>query len=471
MSNQRQNRRERRNSDDTIAAVATPIGVGGIHVVRLSGSNSRRIADSVFDGGIRLSEAPSHTAHHGAIIDPATSDVLDDVVAVVMWQPKSYTCEDTIEFSTHGSPYVSSRLVELLIANGARLAEPGEFTLRAFLNGRLDLSQAEAVADLISAKAATSHRIAVAQLQGNLSSTISRLRDNLLTSLSLLEAYTDFPEEDIESSEQQQIGVSVEAAREEIGSLIESFESGRILREGLAVPIVGPPNSGKSSLFNYLLDHDRAIVTEQPGTTRDTISEFISIDGLPVHLMDTAGLHESADPVEQAGIERTRKQVKNSDVVILLVDGSCENPVESMNDMMKQIGEKPRLCAVNKVDLMSEKEVDRQRVALAPGTLFVSALTGDGIAEMRRALLSAAFPQGEVPETTGIRIANIRHKIALEKAMSQLEDVALAIEENRSYELTAFDLRLAVASLGEIVGEITPDDVLDRIFASFCIGK
>lgn len=471
MSNHRQNRRKRRSSDDTIAAVATPIGAGGIHVVRVSGPDSRRIADSVFDGGVKLTKAESHTAHYGAVIDPVTRDVLDDVVAVVMWQPKSYTCEDTVEFSTHGSPYVSSKLVELLIANGARLADPGEFTLRAFLNGRLDLSQAEAVADLISAKAATSHRIAVAQLQGNVSTAISRLRDNLITSLSLLEAYTDFPEEDIELTEQQQIGTSVETAREEIESLIDSFESGRILKEGLAVPIVGPPNSGKSSLFNYLLDHDRAIVTEQPGTTRDTISEFISIDGLPVHLIDTAGLHEASDSVEQAGIVRTRRQIEHSDMVILLVDGTCENLNDSIKDMMKQTGEKPRLCVVNKVDLMSDKDIRRERSALASGTLFISALTGEGIPELRRGLLSAVFPQGEIPETTGIRIANIRHKTALEKAKSQLEDVAQAIEENRSHELTAFDLRLAVASLGEIVGEITPDDVLERVFAKFCIGK
>lgn len=458
-------------NNDTIAAVATPSGVGGIHVVRLSGPDSRRIADTIFVGGTTLSEAPSHTAHHGDIVDRSTGKSLDDVIAVVMWEPKSYTCEDTVEFSTHGSSYISGRLVEMLIANGARLAKPGEFTLRAFLNGRLDLSQAEAVADLIAARTESSHRIAIAQLAGNLSTLIKQLRDNLLTSLSLLEAYTDFPEEDIEPSHYQQVKASVKSARGEIDKLLNSFDTGRILRDGLRIPIIGPPNSGKSSLFNYLLDHDRAIVYSEPGTTRDTISEYISLGGLPVQLTDTAGLHDSTDPVESAGVERSMTAIDRADLLIGLVDGTSNDSVDAVAAMMKRAGNTPILCAVNKVDLLGDSEIEALRASLSEKTLYISALRGDGIEELRQTMLESAFPGGRFPEEDEMRIASIRHKAALQKAKEQLGAVAEALSEQRSHEFVAFDLKLAVASLGEITGEITADEVLNRIFSDFCIGK
>jgi tRNA modification GTPase len=458
-------------SNDTIAAVATPSGVGGIHVVRLSGPDSRRIADSIFVGRTTLSEAPSHTAHHGNIVDRSTGKLLDDVIAVLMWEPRSYTCEDTVEFSTHGSPYISGRLVEMLIANGARLAEPGEFTLRAFLNGRLDLSQAEAVADLIAARTESGHRIALAQLAGNLSNLINQLRDNLLTSLSLLEAYTDFPEEDIELSHYQQVKTTVELARGEIDKLLNSFDTGRILRDGLRVPIIGPPNSGKSSLFNYLLDHDRAIVFSEPGTTRDTISECISIGGLTVQLTDTAGLHDSCDPVENAGVERSMKAIDRADVLIALVDGTSNDLVDAVAAMTKRSGNTPILCVVNKVDLLDDSEIEALRASLSAKTLYISALRGNGIEELRQAVLESVFPGGGLREDDEIRIASIRHKAALLNAKEQLGAVALALSEQRSHEFVAFDLKLAMASLGEITGEITADEVLNRIFSDFCIGK
>ena len=458
-------------NNDTIAAVATPSGVGGIHVVRLSGPDSRRITDSIFVGGTTLSEAPSHTAHYGNIVDRSTGKLLDEVIAVLMWEPKSYTCEDTVEFSTHGSPYISGKLVEMLVANGARLAKPGEFTLRAFLNGRLDLSQAEAVADLIAARTESSHQIALAQLAGNLSDLINELRDSLLTSLSLLEAYTDFPEEDIESSHYQKVKASVESARVVIDKLLNSFDTGRILKDGLRVPIIGPPNSGKSSLFNYLLDHDRAIVFPEPGTTRDTISESISIGGLTVQLTDTAGLHDSTDSVERAGIERSKKAIERADILIGLADGTSESVADAVAAMMRRAGNTPILCAVNKVDLLNKSEIEVLRASLSDKTLYISSVRGDGIEELRQTVLESALPGGRFRDEDEIRIASIRHKAALQEAKEQLGAVSLAFSEERSHEFVAFDLKLAVASLGEIVGEITADEVLNRIFSDFCIGK
>lgn len=461
-----------RRNDDTIAAIATPSGIGGIHIVRLSGKECRQIADAVFVGRGPLSGVPSHTAHYGKIVDRSTAELLDDVIALVMWEPKSYTCEDTVEFSTHGSPYISTRLLELLIAEGARLAKPGEFTLRAFLNGRLDLSQAEAVADLIAAKTESSHRIAAAQLEGNLSGWINSLRDNLLTSLSLLEAYTDFPEEEIEPSHFQQVKTSIKSAGLEVSKLLNSFYTGRMLKEGLVVPIVGPPNSGKSSLFNHLLDHDRAIVTPEPGTTRDTICEFISLHGLPVELIDTAGLHDSEDPVEIAGIERSGRAIEEADLLIGLVDGTAIDLMDSLKTVVEKSAVGKRVVyAVNKIDLLESETIRSLRSSLPDGTLFISALRGDGIDELKRSVLSTVFPGGELPRKDETRIASLRHKIALEKAKEQLDSASVALEEERSHEFVAFDLKLAVSSLGEIIGEITADDVLERIFSDFCIGK
>ncbi len=468
MSNRKKNQRR---SSDTIAAVATPFGSGGIHIVRLSGQDCRRIADTVFAGRTRLSEAPSHTAHYGNIVDRTTGELLDDVLAVVMWEPRSYTCEDTVEFSSHGSPYISGRLVEMLLASGARPAGPGEFTLRAFLNGRLDLSQAEAVADLIAAKTEASHRIAINQLGGGLSDLINRLKDHLLTSLSLMEAYIDFPEEEIEPSSTQQIRASIDSARTEIDRLLKSFDTGRILRDGLRIPIVGPPNSGKSSLFNYLLRHDRAIVTPEPGTTRDTISEVVSLDGIPVELVDTAGIHGSSDPIEKAGIERSTREIESADVIVGLVDGTAENPAAAMAEVKDMLEGRRAIFAVNKIDILDDAAVELLRRRLPEETLFISALRGTGVDQLRLRALGSVLPGGSLPEKNETTIANIRHKAALERANEQLEQVLRALSDGTSSEFVAFDLKLAMASLGEIVGDITTDDVLNRIFSQFCIGK
>jgi len=458
-------------SEPTIAAVSTPIGIGGIHIVRISGPEARQIADTLFRGRQSLIDSPSYTAHHGTILDPSTGETLDDVVAVVMCAPHSYTCEDTVEISTHGSPYISSKLVELLVRNGAEHAKPGEFTLRAFLNGRLDLSQAEAVADLIAARTESSHRVAISQLEGNLSKRVNALRDNLIKALSILEAYTDFPEEDIDSAHLAQVTEAMLSADVDIRAMLATFETGRILKDGLVVPIVGPPNSGKSSLFNYLLDHDRAIVTSIPGTTRDTISEFVNIGGLPVELIDTAGIHDTSDPIEIAGVARSKQQMVSADVIIGLVDCTEDDLSAVAHEIVNRTGTAGMILAVNKIDLIDNSALQAIKASLSNDVLYISALTGEGISKLKSAILSSTFPDGKLPEKDEVRVASERHKSALEKAAEQLQTARMSLSENKSHEFVAFDLKLAVGQIEEIIGKITPDDVLDRIFSNFCIGK
>jgi tRNA modification GTPase len=460
-----------KKNSETIAAVATPLGKGGIHVVRLSGLDTRAIADRVFDGSVALSSAASHTAHYGKITDPESGVHLDDVIAVTMWEPRSYTREDTVEFSTHGSPFISTQLVELLVRCGARLAEPGEFTLRAFLNGRIDLSQAEAVADLISADTQLSHRVAMSQLEGRVSEHVNTLRDNLLQSLALIEAYTDFPEENIARSHFDQIESSMATACEEIESLIESFECGRILKDGLVVAIVGPPNAGKSSLFNYLLDHERTIVASRPGTTRDSVSETVSIDGLMVELIDTAGIHDTSDPIDRAAVERSRSEIVGADVLIGIVDGLSDNVDEQLREISTLAPGKTTIRVLNKIDVMDDDKIEAIRSLLPDDVQYISAVSGEGTDALKRALIRHAFPGGKLSDKGEVRISSVRHRDALSRSRSQLRSAIDTLREGRGPELVAFELRLAADQLGLIVGKLTPDEILNQIFSRFCIGK
>jgi len=463
-------RRTNENSD-TIAAISTPRGAGGIHVIRISGPDSRSIADSVFRGRARLSDSSTHRAHYGNIIDPNTNETVDEAVATVMVAPDSYTCEDVVELSVHGSPYIARKVLELLISQDARLAEPGEFTQRAFLNGRLDLSQAEAVADLIASRTEMSHRAALDQLSGRLSDNVNTLRERLVEALSLLEAYIDFPEEDIEDSHYGEIVAAVDAADSEIASLIDSYETGRIMRNGLTVPIIGPPNSGKSSLFNYLLKNERAIVTDLPGTTRDTISESIEIEGIAVELIDTAGIRESEDRVEIAGIERTKEQIDNADIVIAIVDATEPDSPRLMEDIVTLLDSKPTVRLFNKIDVMKDSDLGVLRSSTGQDSLFVSAVTGDGINHLITAITDKGFPSDIGNTKDEVVVTSIRHRNALRAAREDIEKTRLSIQVGLSHDLVAFELRSAVSNLGEIVGQIAPDELLNRIFDRFCIGK
>jgi tRNA modification GTPase len=392
-------------------------------------------------------------------------------MAVVMWQPNSYTCDDTVEFSTHGSSYVSSQVVELLVRSGARHAGPGEFTLRAYLNGRIDLSQAEAVADLIAAKTELSHRTALAQLSGNLSVVVTRLRKDLVTSLAMLEAYTDFPDEEIDESHLRLASETIASAMQSCGRLVKSFSSGRVLKEGIVVPIVGAPNSGKSSLFNYLLDHDRAIVTPTAGTTRDTISECISVNGLAVELIDTAGIRESPDAIELAGIERSRREIERANIVVALVDSTSQTLITDIAILTESMAHKIHVLAANKIDLLDERQLDSIRKTLGEKVVPISALTGSGIDDLKDVIFRRALPDDEASEKDQVKVSTVRHKVALESAIEQLKSARDALNDKRGPEIVAFEFRLAIDSLSQITGEISADDVLDEIFSRFCIGK
>ncbi len=463
-------RKTNRNSD-TIAAVSTPRGTGGIHVIRLSGPESRRIADSVFRGNTTLSGSATHRAHYGKIIDPETDALIDQAVATVMIAPKSYTCEDVVEISVHGSQFVAGKALELLISQGARLAEPGEFTQRAYLNGRLDLSQAEAVADLISSRTDLSHRAALEQLSGRLSESVKVLRSKLVESLALLEAYIDFPEEAIEEKHYDTIVKSVAEADAEIAKLISSYETGRIMRDGLCVPLVGPPNSGKSSLFNYFLNTERAIVTELPGTTRDTISESIDIGGIAVELIDTAGIRESEDRIEIAGIERTREQIEKADLIVAIVDCSEPDCSRLMDDIGGLLDGKTVVRVFNKLDIVDSDSLGRLKSGASADDIHLSATTGEGTDRLIAAIRDRGIPDAVTGTKGEVLVTNLRHRNALRAAKEDLEKTSLSMREGLSHELVAFELRSAVSDLEEIVGTVAPDEVLHRIFDSFCIGK
>jgi len=469
MPNRRQKTKE--NNEDTIAAVSTPSGSGGIHVVRVSGLDALTIADTLFKGAAKLDSVASHTAHYGKILDSTNGEVLDNVVALVMREPNSYTCEDTVEFSTHGSSFIATRLVEMLIKEGARLAEPGEFTLRAFLNGRLDLSQAEAVADLIAARTESSHRVAITQLEGRVSERVNTLRDNVIAALTILEAYTDFPEEEIEPEHLGRVEESITSASDDIRDLVSTFDAGRMMKDGLLVPIVGEPNCGKSSLFNCMLSQNRAIVTSSPGTTRDTIAETLNIGGLPVRLVDTAGIRVASDPIESEGVERTRQQMSQADIVITLVDATVPNVGRTLEATCGQVSNDNLLRVVNKIDLIEAGVLEDLRRQLPDDLMFVSAKTGDGAKKLTEAIRHRAMPDGSLLEKADIGIASVRHKTALENADRQLMTALQSLKQGKSHEFVVFDLKLAVGYLEAIIGKVTSDDILNSIFSKFCIGK
>jgi tRNA modification GTPase len=469
--NPRSTTRRNVSDTDTIAAIATPLGKGALHVVRLSGLDAKSIASAVFKGAGDLRDVPSHTAHYGKVLDSATGEVLDDAIAVTMWKPKSYTREDSVEFTVHGSRYIAVRLVASLIAAGARMARPGEFTFRAFMNGRIDLSQAEAVADLIDADTELSHRVAVSHLAGNLSNTIQRLRSSLLEALTLLEAYTDFPEEDIEDDHHNLVSANVDSARSEIETLLSSYDAGRILRNGLIVPIVGPPNAGKSSLFNYLLDHERTIVSDRPGTTRDSVSEMLNIGGLAVELIDTAGIHATSDPLDAAGVERSRREIESADLLVCLIDGVLNNVSDQLDVLRQVVGDRPHIVIATKIDAMSAEKLEEIRASLPKDTLYISSVTGEGIDQLLNNIARLVDLSGDASSKGEVVITSLRHRDAFDRALSQLDQVSRAMAEGSDAEIVSFELRQAINELDSIVGRLTPDDVLEEIFSRFCIGK
>ncbi|GFO56795.1 tRNA modification GTPase MnmE [Geomonas sp. Red276] len=451
---------------DTIAAISTPVGEGGIGIVRISGPSSLEIAQTIFkaksNGGLK-----SHRFSYGEIVVPSTGEVLDESMAVYMKAPNSYTREDVVEIQCHGGTLVVSKILSLAVGEGARLAEPGEFTKRAFLNGRIDLVQAEAIMDVIASKTDASLSLAQHQREGLLSKRIETVKEGILYALAYVEALVDFPEDDVDVAVDTDVMARVRPALDELDALISGFEEGRVIRDGVSVVIAGKPNVGKSSLLNTLLKEKRAIVTSVPGTTRDLIEEVVNLNGLPVKLLDTAGIRESEDQVEKEGVRLTLERIPAADLVLFVVDGSGSFTEEDAA-ILEAVGSKPKIVVLNKGDLPT--------VAVLPDSIHavavnISTATGSGIPELRKAIADAFMHGKAVDGREFVAVSKARHRDALLKARYSLETFVGNLEAGFTMELLAIDLRDALAAVGEVTGETTADDVLDRIFSSFCIGK
>lgn len=453
--------------EDTICALATAGGIGAIGVIRVSGKNTFPLVNSIFKGK-NLEQAESHTLHFGRIMQD--DKVLDEVLASVFKNPKSYTGEDTIELSCHGSPYILQKILELLVQKGARLAKPGEFTLRAFLNKKLDLSQAEAVADLIAADSASSHQTAMQQMRGGYSLQIHTLREKLINFASLIELELDFAEEDVEFASKSELYNLVQNIYTLLQSLLESFRYGNVLKNGVPTVIAGRPNAGKSTLLNALLKEERAIVSNIAGTTRDTIEESFVVDGVTFRLIDTAGIRHSEDTIESIGIERTFEAIEKASLVLYVFDASSTTS-EQLEEELSQLpnGNHAIIPIGNKVDLLSDTINPIQNTIHNTSAItYLSSLNKQGMDELIERLKQ--FIQTN-KSGNDIVVSNIRHYEALQQASTALEHVLQAINMHMSGELLSLDIRKAIFHLGEITGEITTEDLLGNIFSKFCIGK
>jgi tRNA modification GTPase len=458
--------------DDTIVAIATPIGAGGLGIIRVSGPAAVAIVRSMFRDrhGRAVERWRSHRVRLGKIIHPRTGVALDEVLVTYMRGPHSYTREDVVEISGHGGTGVMARILEGLIISGARLAEPGEFTKRAFVNGRLDLSQAEAVIDLIQAQTEASQQQALAQLQGALSQAIGTMREELLEVLAFVEGAMEFPEEDLDLLPWETLRTKTHAIAVRLGTLLDTFQSGRVLRAGVQVAIVGRPNVGKSSLFNALLAANRAIVTPIPGTTRDVLEEVANLHGYPFRLVDTAGMRPSADLVEQEGIARARASVESADLVLLVLDGS--EPLSAEDEEAAAVIRGRRVqVVVNKVDLPRRLTANELRNRFPDwGQIAVSCKQRQGLEGLTEAMV-AAVVDGRQPPHEGPVVTRLRQWEALHRADQSLRQACDALAQRLSGEFVAVDLREALEWLGEIVGLNYTEDLLDKIFSEFCIGK
>jgi tRNA modification GTPase len=454
---------------DTIAAIATPPGEGGVAIVRISGPDAEAITAKIFARSHgKNGKLKSHSLYHGKIVDPHSELMVDEVLLTVMRKPRSYTGENVVEIHGHGGAFLARQVLGLVLAHGARQAERGEFTKRAFLNGRLDLAQAEAVLDLIRARTDKSAELALQQMNGELSNWVERLREELLEILVQVEAAIDFPEEEIELLQRQELIRRTERLRIKINEIIASYDWGRMFREGARVCICGRPNVGKSSLLNSLLGEERVIVTPLPGTTRDIIEESINLDGLPVVLWDTAGIHDTSDEIERIGVQLSRAHLEKADAIIFVIDGSVPLTADD-RALLGNIGGKKILLAINKSDLPRSIAADElSRVCGTRHLLYVSARTGEGVRDLKRQLRELVIDGDAEPAMV---ITNLRHKSALVRGADGLGRALTALTENQAPEFIAVDLHQATEALEEIIGKLQTDNILEHIFNNFCIGK
>ncbi len=469
--------------EQTIAAVATAPGEGGIGIVRISGPEAYEILCRVFrhPSGRKPEFFEERRMIYGNVVDSENS-VIDEVMAVYMKSPRTYTGEDVVEIQCHGSSISLRRILSEVLRNGAALAERGEFTKRAFLSGRIDLSQAEAVIDVIRAKSDAGYQSAVSQLGGSLSAQIQSVRTQMADLISNIIAHIEYPEEDLEELTYSEILKEIGIITGRINKLISSADTGRIIRDGLKLCIVGKPNVGKSSLMNSLLNSDRAIVTDIPGTTRDTIEEFASISGIPVRLIDTAGIRETEDKIERIGIEKSRESLSSADVVIFVLDGSAEISEED-REIMNHLGGKKVIFVINKSDLDTkitpeniEEIMNGKEVSPVGGEegkfsyLSLSALTGEGVGELSEEIRRMVY-NGEASAENEILITNVRHKDLLERSLRSLSDATEMLSAGEALDFAETDIRTAWSLLGEIIGETVNQDILAEVFSRFCLGK
>lgn len=459
------------SQQDTIVAIATPVGKGGIGIIKISGPDALRLVTPLFRcrSFDPASPRPRHL-YHGVIVDPGDAHVLDDVLLCFMPTPRTYTGEDVVEINCHSGQVILQKILALVLRNGARLAEPGEFTKRAFLNGRIDLTQAEAVIDLIEAKTEAGLKIASRQLQGSLSEKLRALQDALVDITARVETAIDFPEDEPELYEPDAAVQMLSRAIADLERLGTTYQEGRLYRLGVNTIIVGKPNVGKSSLLNALLGEQRALVTPFPGTTRDGIQETISIQGIPVVIQDSAGIHEGQDEIDKLGIDVARARLAAAELVLLVLDGSA--PLDERDQAIgEELGGKTVIIIINKADLPQRLSVDAARhLGIAGPVALVSALHRQGIDKLRQMIYETVlrFPHDSAAD---VLITSARQKDALDRTSAALHHARMAAQNHLPPELVAVDLRAALDALGEITGKTTPEDILDRIFSSFCIGK
>lgn len=451
---------------DTIVAISTPLGEGAIGIVRLSGTDSFAIAQKIFKGK-NLTQVESHTLNYGHIVDPKSGQVLDEVMVGAMRSPRTFTREDVIEINTHGGIAVTNQILQLAIREGARLAEPGEFTKRAFLNGRMDLTQAEAVMDLIRAKTDKAMNIAVKQLDGSLSSLIQNTRQEILNTLAQVEVNIDYPEyDDVEEMTSQLLREKTAEFQQLLEGLLATAKRGKILREGLSTAIIGRPNVGKSSLLNNLLREDKAIVTDIEGTTRDVIEEYVNIKGVPLKLIDTAGIRETDDVVEQIGVERSKKALKEADLVLLVLNAS-EKLTEQDRALLDISKDSNRIILLNKTDLPLAIEKED----LPADYLEISVLENQNIDQIEERINQLFFDNADIVEQDATYLSNSRHISLIEQALESLAAVSTGLELSMPVDLVQVDLTRTWEILGEITGEAAPDELITQLFSQFCLGK
>ncbi|AZA60674.1 tRNA uridine-5-carboxymethylaminomethyl(34) synthesis GTPase MnmE [Chryseobacterium indoltheticum] len=458
---------------DTICALATANGIGAIGIIRISGDDAIPVSAKIFEGK-NLKKAQSHTVHYGFIKDG--DEVIDEVMISVFKAPKTFTAEDSVEISFHGSPHIAKKILEVLIKNGARMAKAGEFTMRAFMNGRIDLSQAESIADLIASENEASRKVALNQLKGGITNEISFLRTDLLNFVSLIELELDFAEEDVEFADRSALNQLLDKIEAKLNSLIESFQYGNAIKNGTAVAIIGKPNAGKSTLLNALLKEERAIVSNIAGTTRDTIEEILHIKGHAFRLIDTAGLRETVDEIEAIGVKKAKEKVENANILVYLADAATENFSEDI-EMIKSLQRddlKLIICAT-KIDEVSPAQYElvenifRKEISQDFDFITISAVENQNMQDLKDELSS--YVEQLKSEESNVVITNQRHFEALGKSLDAVNKVKEAITFQISTELLAYELRNALEHLGEISGEVTNDEVLGNIFSKFCIGK